>query len=339
MINPDTIRSLVLFNGGNSGGVITYGIIEGDDKKFNNQISKINHAPIPIEMEVVVDKLKIHALRICEIFTRSADQYYDFKGNEVFTSKSGDISSRVQNMLYKCWISKVDFKENGFGISFTYERFDGVMMKYSTDIINPNSNYDYYNEVMDILRELTPIAFEWIHLRLLPSDARVEYSVIAAQKKIHNPMDVKNILDGMSSEDRRKNAIEYLEKSGNIIISPEEALPHQNEEKEDNVEEAFIEDHLDKGPIPNIAEIKIAVKEEDEEKMIDTNTDEEPAIAEIKEIEEKSVEDQLVEEETAEAIADLKEDDGQEDASNQDSSDIPEENSDDIVIPKVEGIA
>ena len=255
------INKVQLENGGLTGGKVVYLINEGTDKIYNNEIVKTNHAPTPREMDVEVDKLKIHALRICEIFTRDADSLYDFDKSEI-TAADDHIYQKIKNKLMKCRITGIVYDNDCFSLQFSYQRYDSnVFMRYSTE--NITDNYDYFDKVMEILRNIAPLAMKWVTFQTVGKKADVEFGIYMAENNFVDRELAQEAFDQLSQEDRDNIVIQSYEKRGWIMASPIEALEgeDENDEQPIEVEEKFEEVSVEERDTEDPIEVEEDVEE------------------------------------------------------------------------------
>lgn len=257
-----TVKEIGLFTGGHAGGRLIYMIAEGEEKIFNNQIQKTNKCPITVVMEELVDKLRIHALRICEIFPRSGDSFYDFEKNQIASTTEADVKNILQNKLDNCWISSIKTPDNGFGLAFEYRRFDkDVHMKFFTEIIDAESGYDYFEEVMSIIEQISEEAFKWINFESVIDSQHILRNAAIVKYKAHTAAELDEILSEMSDEERIEVQSAFLERQGIMVVKPADALAELEAEEEEvsmealpELDEKEVDQVEDTDDIPNIEE-------------------------------------------------------------------------------------
>jgi hypothetical protein len=233
MNNRVAIKSLSLFNGGLLGGKLKYAISEGSDIIYKNVIDKVNYCALPDELITEVNKLKVHGLRITEMWTKTADKYYDFNNHELMDIGPEDTMDRLHEKLSRCRISGIRFAQDGFALTFEYRRFDGnVFMKMFTELVTAESGYQYFDSVMEVIDAIAPIAYDWSQLKGGSNLNDIKFSTWVSQNNYDDPKKAREAFEKLSDDEKESISIEYLTKGGNIVISPQEALEDDFDQEE-----------------------------------------------------------------------------------------------------------
>jgi hypothetical protein len=242
----NNIHSLTLYNGGFSGGKLIYTIAEGGDKIFNNGVQKTNYSPTPQIMEVLFNQLRVHAMRICEIWSRVCDHYYDFATHGITEGKPEKEAEAVKNKLNKCRIDHINFKDGGFILKFSYKRFDGEYLKFSTELVG--EEYDYFDVVMGILHKIAHLAVDWADMKLATETERVRQGVVMTIHKV-DPIEALDIINNWTEEEKDEFSKKHLEEKGHMIVSMNDALENRDDDVQD-AEEVATEQEEDVEEVP-----------------------------------------------------------------------------------------
>lgn len=264
--------------------VITYKVIKkvGD---YNVESERVEKSPriITPEMRVILNKLRVHMLRMYGVWAASLDKYYDFTEGKLdekaMKALSPEQSKGISEKLEHSHVSSVLMMPGCVAIEGRVARLNGPgdysdnHVALNTGLILEDDGYDMFAEVEALANELAKEAKGYIRGEKFASNSTIAYNALMKEEKDEN--EVKARLEAMSEDEQKEFVNKYLEDNDMIVVGLDDVLDPDNviqdaaeEEAKEEIESSPEEEAAEKPPKKKPAAKKAPAKKAEEKEEV-----------------------------------------------------------------------
>lgn len=152
-------------NGQNGLKVEHVQVIEKGGDPYDIFCSDAYTHPISINLETELKKLRIHLLKLCRAWHDSWDKFIDLKtwNLKETDDKVSDDYAQARSAINDVTVTGITSNCEHFVIIGKTKSYDNANINYVTGCVHPSTEYNYYDEAIDIITDAYKSVEEYIN--------------------------------------------------------------------------------------------------------------------------------------------------------------------------------